>query len=134
VIFVDTSFFVGFVAARDSRNREAIDIAGVHSAERFLTTNHICGETWTFLGKRVGHRGALRFLDDVEESPRYEVLRVTAAQEESAWTWLRRHDEREYSFVDATSFMVMKDLGISDAFAFDGDFTAAGFHELRAEA
>lgn len=77
---------------------------------------------------------AVEFLDELGADSRVEVLRVGEQQEEDAWHWLRRHDEREYSFVDATSFMVMKDLGIRDAFAFDGDFTAAGFHELRAEA
>jgi predicted nucleic acid-binding protein len=45
--------------------------------------------------------------------------------------WLRRHDEREYSFVDATSFALMRSLRIREALAFDGDFTAAGFRELR---
>jgi len=45
--------------------------------------------------------------------------------------WLRERDEREYSFVDATSFTVMRSLRIREAFAFDGDFAAAGFTELR---
>jgi predicted nucleic acid-binding protein len=44
-----------------------------------------------------------------------------------------RHDEREYSFVDATSFAVMRSLRIREALAFDGDFAAAAFVELRAE-
>ena len=44
---------------------------------------------------------------------------------------LRRHDERVYSFVDATSFAVMRQLGITEALAFDGDFSAAGFIEVR---
>ena len=39
---------------------------------------------------------------------------------------LRRHDEREYSFVDATSFVLMRLLRIRAALAFDGDFSAAG--------
>ena len=45
--------------------------------------------------------------------------------------WLRRHDERTYSFVDATSFAVMWRLGLIYALAFDGDFSAAGFTEVR---
>ncbi len=52
--------------------------------------------------------------------------------EREALDWLRRRDEREYSFVDATSFMVMRSLRIEEALAFDGDFAAAGFAELRA--
>ena len=51
--------------------------------------------------------------------------------EASALSWLRRHDERAYSFVDATSFALMREMGITEALAFDGDFAAAGFVELR---
>jgi predicted nucleic acid-binding protein len=42
-----------------------------------------------------------------------------------------RHDEREYSFVDATSFALMRSMRIKRVLAFDGDFAAAGFTELR---
>lgn len=39
--------------------------------------------------------------------------------------------EREHSFVDATSYAVMRRLGLSEALGFDGDCAAAGFVELR---
>ena len=35
------------------------------------------------------------------------------------------------SSVDATSFVVMRAMGIDRALAYDGDFAAAGFVELR---
>lgn len=59
------------------------------------------------------------------------VEQVDTGTEHQAWQWLRRHDEREYSFVDATSFAVMRRLRIREALAFDGDFAAAGFVEVR---
>lgn len=52
--------------------------------------------------------------------------------EQRALGWLRRRDELEYSFVDATSFETMRRLRLHEALAFDGDFTAAGYIELRA--
>jgi predicted nucleic acid-binding protein len=73
----------------------------------------------------------VRFLDAVAASPRLRVIRVTESLEATALTWLRSHDEGEYSFVDATSFAVMRAMGTDRALAFDGDFTAAGFVELR---
>lgn len=51
--------------------------------------------------------------------------------EAGAWRWLRRHDERPYSFVDATSFALMRRLRLCAALPFDGDFAAAGFTEVR---
>jgi predicted nucleic acid-binding protein len=61
-----------------------------------------------------------------------ETVRVDAKTEADAWAWLRRHDEREYSFVDATSFAVMRRRRVREALAFDGDFNAAGLVEVRA--
>jgi predicted nucleic acid-binding protein len=61
------------------------------------------------------------------------VEHVSAPTESEAIEWLRIRDEREYSFVDATSFALMRKLGLHEALAFDGDFAAAGFVELRAE-
>lgn len=59
------------------------------------------------------------------------VVSVSAELERVAWRWLLQRDEREYSFVDATSFAFMRDKKITDALAFDGDFAAAGFVERR---
>ena len=67
----------------------------------------------------------------LERSPRTRCMRIDDRLEQEALHWLRRHDERPYSFVDATSFALMRSLGIQEALAFDGDFAAAGFVELR---
>lgn len=98
---------------------------------QLVTTNHVLGETWTFLRARAGHRSAVGFLDHVERSARVSVVQLDAQLEDAALRWLRRHDERPYSFVDATSFALMRSMKIREALAFDGDFSAAGFRELR---
>ena len=90
------------------------------------------GESWTFLRKRSWHAAAVSFLDALARTPRVQVRFLSRELEERALSWLRQHDEREYSFVDATSFAVMRSLRIQEALAFDGDFAAAGFVELRA--
>jgi len=83
------------------------------------------------VGEWAGHGVAVEFLDALARSPRVEVVHVPEEAEEKALSWLRRHDEREYSFVDATSFVTMRAERIRSAFSFDGDFSAAGFVELR---
>ena len=96
-----------------------------------MTTNHVVGETWTLLRRRSGHAAAVGFIDRLGALPDIEVIRVDEAVEAEAWRWLRARAEREYSFVDATSFAVMRRRRIREALAFDGDFNAAGFVEVR---
>ena len=133
--FADTSWWVAWALPDDARHREALEVlARVGAGERVLTTNLVVGETWTFLRRKDGHRTAVGFLDRVAvlESARKLVLHaVTAEQESKAWAWLRRRDEREYSFVDATSFEVMRARRLREVLAFDNDFAAAGFIEMR---
>ena len=99
-----------------------------------LTTNLVVGETWTLLRTRDSHRTAVGFIDRVGvlvSAGKLTVHAVTAEDESRAWRWLRRHDEREYSFVDAASFEVMRARRLREALAFDNDFAAAGFVEMQ---
>ena len=132
MIFVDSSFWIAAKMRADSLHEEALSLRELIAGERLVTSNHVLGETWTFLRRKDGHKSAVEFLDMLESSPRVDVVRVEPELEAEALRWLRRHDEREYSFVDATSFALMRSLRVKRAFAFDGDFAAAGFTELRA--
>jgi predicted nucleic acid-binding protein len=131
LIFLDTSFWVAFTNRRDDRHDEAKALFAAHENDRLVTTNDVRGETWTFLRRRAGHKTAVAFLDALIASPRLELIRVSGAVEDKADNWLRKRDDREFSWVDATSFATMRELSITQAFAFDGDFVAAGFSELR---
>lgn len=131
MIFADTSFWVALRNRRDSWHSLAKDLFHTYADRSLVMSNHVLGETWTYLRRKRGHAAAVGFLDAVERSPRVRVFFVERPLEEEAQQWLRRHDEREYSFVDATSFAFMRSHRILEALAFDGDFNAAGFVELR---
>jgi len=131
VIFVDTSFWVALRRHRDERHREAVALMRAH-AGALVTSNHVLGETWTVLRRREGHAHAVETLDAVTRSRRVAVERIGRETEREAWRWLQGRHDREFSFVDATSFAYMAERGLKDALAFDHDFAAAGFRELRA--
>ena len=131
MIFVDSSFWIGLSDELDERHEDAWTLLRAKDGQPLVTSNHVVGETWTFLRKRHRHAVAMKFLDRAESAERLDIAFVSSALEREAWAWLRRRDERPYSFVDATSFALMRSLRIREAFAFDGDFAAAGFVELR---
>jgi len=115
----------------DQEHEVAVEITGSLKQEDLVTTNQVRGETWTLLLSRSNHSVAVGFLDLLEHSKTIRVETIDPSLEDRALQWLRRHDERAYSFVDATSFVFMEANGITEALAFDGDFAAAGFTELR---
>jgi uncharacterized protein len=131
LIFVDSSFWIAVRRRQDEHHSEAQALLRSFGPQRLVTSNHVSGETWTFFRRKQGHRSAVAFLDMLAATARVEVAQVSEELEAQALRWLRRHDEREYSFVDATSFALMRSLRIKEALSFDGDFAAAGFVELR---
>jgi predicted nucleic acid-binding protein len=129
VTFVDSSFWIARFVPRDANHQGARELSRTLQVGRLVTTNLVLAETWTYLRRKRGHREAMAWLDGVLVGARIET--IDRRLETEAWAWLRVHDERPYSFVDATSFALMRKLRITEALAFDGDFAAAGFVELR---
>jgi len=127
VIFVDTSFWAALGLPRDAHHADAARLLRELQDQLLVTSNLVRGETWTFLRRRAGHKAAVDFLDRLERSPRVRVAHLSEALEEEALRWLRRHDERDYSFVDAGSFALMRSLKVRRALSFDEDFVAVGF-------
>ncbi len=131
MIFVDTSYWFALQRKGDPNHDLAYRLLERHSSNVLVISNHVQGETWTLINRREGHAAAIRFLDGVSRSPRLRLIHVDEQLETQALAWLRQRNEREYSFVDATSFALMARIGIGSALAFGGDFAAAGFVELR---
>ena len=132
VIFADSSFWIAATLRGDDRHALAAQLADVFAGQLVATSNLVVGETWSFLRRRDTHRTAMSWLQRLRSAAGVRIHRVEPDMEDEAWSWLGAHDERSYSFVDATSFALMRRLQLREALAFDGDFTAAGFLELRA--
>ena len=45
----------------------------------------------------------------------------------AAWELFVRHDDKDFLFTDCTSFVIMRELGLTDAFAFNEHFAQMGF-------
>lgn len=132
--FADTTWWVPWSLPSDRNHGAAVEATSSLDKELVLTSNHVLGETWTVLRRTAGHQTAAMFLDRIDQlvAARTLVLvDVDGDTEAAAWWWLREHDERGYSFVDATSFAVMRARKIRRALALGGAFESAGFEEIR---
>lgn len=134
-VFVDTGAWFALQVADDAeheaaRNNLPVLVDRCHS---LVTSNAVVGETYTLLRVTRGYREAKRFLDKIAHSRKLERLFVTEALERQAYELLERFSEHAFSFVDATSFALMRQQKIRHAFAFDAHFSTAGFLRIPAD-
>ncbi len=126
MIFVDTSFFVALLLPKDanhSRAVQAIDALGQRRlSDALLTTNNVVLETITVARYEGDHRVAVRAGELLYAGTMTRLYRTTAEDEQEAFAYLRRHQDKAYSAVDCLSFVVMLKHGITEAFSFDDDF------------
>lgn len=128
-VFVDTSAWGALADAGDQSHAAARSAyAALRAASRRLvTTNHVLAESYTLILRRGGYQTAQAFLERVGSSGLAERVFVVEQWERDAGALLRRFEDQPFSYVDATSFVAMRRLGLREAFAFDRHFSTAGF-------
>lgn len=132
-VFVDTSAFLAIKNRRDALHNDAVTIKGrlLDAGVWLLTTDYVLDESYTIIRLRAGHRVAVEFGEELRASRLVRIEYLTPDAIEEALTIFKRFKDKEFSFTDCTSFILMRRLGLREALAFDGHFTQAGFVELR---
>jgi predicted nucleic acid-binding protein len=123
-LLFDTGAVVALVNRRDQWHDQAVD--RLRRLERLghslLLTNFLVGEIYALLLSRLGGDVARRWLREND----VVVERVTERDEARARSILLRFTDKDFSYVDATSFALMERLGLSSAFSFDRHFGQYG--------
>jgi len=122
----------GWMALYDERDKYQ---AGARAAFRsllnqkvvFVVTDYILAETVTLILYRVGHAQATRCGESLLNSPHVKLVRIGPDLWNDAWAMFKRYDDKEFSFTDCTSFVVMRQENLRDAFSFDHHFEQMGF-------
>src|SRR5206468_2776510 len=88
---------------------------------RPATTNALLIEAHALILTRMGIAHATRFLKEMDASTT-TIIRVRQSDEERAKALIYRYADKDFSFTDAISFVVIERLGIQTAFTFDRHF------------
>jgi predicted nucleic acid-binding protein len=134
-IFVDSGAWFAAQVVDDAHHGEAAStLRGLIALPLVLvTTNHVVGETYTLLRVTRGYDASRRFLESLDQTGRLERIFVGQDLERRAFAILDRSRDRDFGFVDATSFAFMRAERIRHALAFDSHFAAAGFVRVPAD-
>lgn len=131
-VFIDTG---AFVALRNQAEREH-ELARatlkqlVQEGVQLFTSNYVFAETYTALLVRVGRNEAIEWGKRFRIGKTIELVRVDEDVEQEAWSILESHTDKEWSYVDATSFALIERERLNAAFAFDRHFAQRGLNVL----
>lgn len=125
MIFVDTGAWYASLIPSDPDHESAVAWLAANSSP-LLTTDYVIDEILTLLRARGERTRALllgaRFFHDSLA----EIHKINEIDLVRAWETFERFADKDWSFTDCTSKIVIDRLGVTQAFAFDRHFKQFG--------
>lgn len=125
MIFVDTSGWFAVSIAEDVNHAAAARWVA-QNAEPLITSDYVVDETLTLLRTRDQGPTALALGRAFFNSTVAAVHHLTPGELHEAWRVFEKFSDKEWSFTDCTSKVLMEKLRIERAFAFDHHFQQFG--------
>ncbi len=130
--FVDTSAWIALNDKTDQYHNNAILKSQQIKKQKIelITSEYIFDESITLIRYRASHQSAVTFGDSLLNSNIVRIIDVATEDRLMAWEMFKQYRDKELSFTDCTSFVLMKKLKLQKAFTFDRHFKLMGFEML----
>ena len=117
----------GFAAVvpSDPNHGQAVAWLAVNR-EPLITSDYVVDETLTLLRARGERMRAVLLGKQFFVSAVAQIHFLTESELRSAWETFQKYDDKNWSFTDCSSKVVIEQLGITEAFAFDHHFHQFG--------
>jgi predicted nucleic acid-binding protein len=131
-VFADSGAWIALALAKDPLH----DTARAqwdrlqNSGAKLYTSVPVVIETFTFLERNAHRDVALAWKDAIYTPGTVKILPCGLNDLQQSWEYFRRGAFHKLSGVDATSFVIMKQMRIRLAYTFDHHFAVAGFRLL----
>lgn len=95
-----------------------------------ISSDYVLDETLTLIRMRLGLKASFNWWDQVEASRRLRWEWIDINRAEKARRWFFQWQDKRFSFTDCTSFVIMRELGLTRVLTTDKHFLQAGFEML----
>lgn len=137
-VFADTSGWASFFLEDDLHHEKTFSLMAQWKQQNrhIVTTNYVLSELIVLLGSRGKRRSnvlnynVLNYIETIRSDDWVEIVHVDETLDKKAWEFLRNRLDKQWSLVDAVSFIVMQERDMTDALTADHHFEQAGFVPL----
>jgi predicted nucleic acid-binding protein len=130
-VFVDTAGWANLFIATESYHHQTQEwfTRSRSQEQELVTSNYILMELVALLYSplRVPRPQLFKYVDAIRTASYVETIHIDAAIDAEAWSLLKAREDKNWSLVDGTSFILMQRLGIQEALTTDRHFEQAGF-------
>ena len=102
----------------------------LRAGRRLVVTDYVVTEAVNLANARSGSRVAVRVPDLVEQSAGIRIEWIESARFDKTKAFFRKHADHSYSFTDCSSFVIMRELRLTEALTTDRRFVEAGLRAL----
>ncbi len=128
-VFADAFYFIARLNRRDPYRSRVLNLLQGFEAD-IVTTEWVLMEVVDALASSQAHGLLYDYVTELRNSSSCEVVPASSELFNRALNFFHRHNDKEWSLTDCTSFIVMRDLGIKEALTGDKHFEQAGFVAL----
>lgn len=128
VIFLDTSFIVAFFNEEDEHHKTAQKVIQKtlqkDSLIKFYFTDYVFDEIITQLKIRNVPKESIEQIgDNLLRSQLWKLIKITEVDFQNTWKMIKKYQDKEWSFTDVNSFVVMDTYKIPVYLSFDSHFS-----------
>ncbi len=133
-LFVDTSGWGNIIDKTQPTHNLAADIyrTARQANHKIITTNYIITELAALLASplRIPRVKAIAFIQSLKTSPYVLILHISKDLDRKAWELFSSREDKAWSLVDCSTFVVMQQNNMIQALTTDHHFEQAGFMRL----
>jgi predicted nucleic acid-binding protein len=133
-VFVDTAGWAELADKTQPFHKVATNLyrQAKQQDRKLVTTNYVLAETVELLTSplRLPRTRIIGYIQSLRQSPYIEIVHIDEELDEQAWQLLAARQDKMWSLVDCSSFVVMQVLGITEALITDHHFEQAGLVRL----
>ena len=126
MIFTGTGGWFSLFVMQDMNHAVVLDWFTRRKQKPLITTDYAVDETLTLLRPRGQGAVALSLGQQFFNGSLATIYYLTEDDIRATWQVFTRYADKEWSFTDCSSKVVMEKLGITEAFAFDQHFRQFG--------
>lgn len=133
-LFVDTSGWAELIDAGLPYHAKCLEIYHQLYRERhkLITSNYVMTELVALLASplRVSRRQIITVVQNLRQAPHVEIIHIDKLLDSQSWQLFTQREDKNWSLVDCSSFVIMRQQRLWEALTTDHHFEQAGFTRL----